>query len=239
MTVLRSFLDERVDDLKVHLSLAGALDRHLIESGPVPIGETSLTVRHLLTIKSGLVVHLYNLVEAVMSRIIKEVGDAVLATAPDTWSDETLREWLRLHTAHNHEGNEDSRLGVVHRAASMLLSRQPMPLGDTHFKKPSGTWCDVNISAFALRFNVPFRLRGNIARVMKGTPEYGDKSPLVFLAERRNAIAHGRKSFEEGAKDLSLQKIEDLVGITVEYMEHTVNAFQDFLDRKRYIAEAI
>lgn len=238
MTILRSFLEERVDDLNVHLSLAEALDRHLIESELVPIGETSLTVRHLLTVKSGLVVHIYNLVEAVMSRIIKEVGDAVLATTPETWSDDTLREWLRLHAAYNHEGNEDSRLVVVHRAASMLLSRQPMPVGDTHFKKPSGTWCDVNIAAFAQRFKVPFRLRGNIARVMQGTPEYGDKTPLVFLADRRNAIAHGRKSFEEGANDLSLQKIKDLARITVEYMEHTVNAFQEFLDKKRYIAEA-
>lgn len=234
MTTLRTALSERKEEFLVHMTLAHALDRRLFVGDPVSIGETALTVRHLSTIKSGLIVHLYNIVESVMTRTIQEVGQAVQVTPPSEWTTETLKEWLRFYAATGSDGNEDTRLDVVHKAALKLLTREPIQ--DLTFKKPSGTWSDKVIYTFSQRLKVEFRLVPEVARKMAKNSKYGDKTPLEFLADRRNAIAHGRRSFEDGARDLSLQDIQDLADITIEYMELAVDAFQGFVDNKHFAA---
>ncbi|QJD59987.1 hypothetical protein HG264_14325 [Pseudomonas sp. gcc21] len=234
MTTLHAALAERKEEFSVHMSLAHALDRQLFVGGPTSIGETALTARHLSTVKSGLIVHLYNIVESVMTRTIQEVGKAVQVTPPSEWTTATLKEWLRFYAATGSDGNEDTRLDVVHKAALKLLTREPIQ--DLVFKKPSGTWSDKVIYTFSQRLKVEFRLEPEIARKMAKNSKYGDKTPLGFLADRRNAIAHGRRSFEDGTRDLTLQDIQDLADITIEYIGLAVDAFQGFVDKKHFVA---
>ncbi|APC74331.1 MULTISPECIES: MAE_28990/MAE_18760 family HEPN-like nuclease [Pseudomonas] len=234
MTSLLTTLEERKDEFEIHFALAQALDLRLVEGSPVSIGETALNVRHLRTVKSGLIVHLYNIVEAVMSRTMEEVGVAVKCIPPDSWSNNTLKEWLRFNASIGLDGNEDTRLDVVHKAALKLLRKEP--IDELAFKKPSGTWSDKVILQFSKRLDVKFRLTGDIARKIKQATKYGDKTPLEFLADRRNAIAHGRRSFEDGAGDLTLQDIRELSEITLSYMEFAIRAFQKFVDERSYMA---
>ena len=135
------------------------------------------------------------------------------------------------------DGNEESRLDVVHRAALKLLAKETIE--ELKFKKPSGTWSDKVIYTFSKRLNVQFPLTEDIAIKIRPNARYGDKSPLEFLAKRRNAIAHGRCSFEDGATDLTLQDIQDLAETTIEYMEFAVVAFQSFLDDRKFIADPV
>lgn len=237
MTTLRSTLSERKNEFYTHFALAQAMDQRLFEGDPMQIGDITLSVRHLMTIKSGLIVHLYNIVEAVMTCTIKEVGAAVQLIPPAEWSNDTLKEWLRFYATAGTDGNEESRLNVVHKAALKLLAKET--IRDLKFKKPSGTWSDKVIYTFSKRLNVQFILTGDIARKLRPNARYGDKSPMEFLAKRRNDIAHGRRSFENGATDLTLQDIQDLAEITIDYMELAVVAFQNFLNDRKFIAEPI
>lgn len=234
MTTLLTTLAERKDEFMSHLGLAQAMEERLLEGESVSIGETALTVRHLMTIKSGLMVHLYNIVEALMSRVIDEVGGAVKASPPDEWSINTLKEWLRFSASISLDGNEDSRLEVIHKAALKLLMVEPIE--QLRFKKPSGTWSDKVIFQFSKRLNVALNTPQELKIKIKKSAIYGDKTPLEFLADRRNAIAHGRKSFERGAVDLSLSDIKNLADVTIEYMEHVATSFQAFVDEKHYLA---
>lgn len=234
MTTLLTTLAERKDEFSSHLALAQAMEEHILEGDLVCIGDTAVTVRHLRTIKSGLIVHLYNIVEALMNRTMEEVGVAVKSFAPDTWSPDTLREWLRCNASISLDGNEESRLETVHGAALKLL--QIDPIHDLKFKKPSGTWSDKVIMTFSRRLNIRFDLTPEIAIKIQKSAKYGDKTPLEFLADRRNVIAHGRRSFEEGAGTLSLTDIQELADVTIEYMEHAIIAFQTFVNEKRYLA---
>lgn len=234
MTTLLMTLEERKDEFDFHLSLAKALDLRLFEGDPVSIGEVALNVRHLRTIKSGLIVHLYNVVEAVMTRTLEEVGGAVMNVSPGKWSNNTLKEWLRFNASFGLDGNEETRLDVVHNAALKLLQKEPIKV--LKFKKPSGSWSDKLILQFSNRLGVTFKLTGDIAVKIKVSAKYGDMTPLEFLAERRNAIAHGRRTFEDGADDMSLQDIQELSSITLSYMEMAIKAFQAFVDDKRYMA---
>ena len=237
MTTLLSTLSDRKNEFYGHLALAQAMDQRLFEGDPMQIGDITLSVRHLMTIKSGLIVHLYNIVEAVMTCTIEEVGAAVRLIPPAEWSNDTLKEWLRFNASTGIDGNEESRLNIVHKAALKLLAKETIE--DLKFKKPSGTWSDKVIYTFSKRLNVQFRLTGDIARNIKPNARYGDKSPLEFLANRRNAIAHGRRSFENGATDLTLKDIQDIAEVTIKYMELAVIAFQSFLNDRKFIADSV
>jgi hypothetical protein len=234
MTELRRSLAERRDEFDTHFTLEVALEDRIFAGEIVSIGETELSARHILTMKSGLIVHLYNIVEATMSRATEHVGNAVGAVPPRDWSVSALQEWLREYAVARIDGSEDQQLKTVYQVSRDLISVSP--LGAQRFKKPSGTWTDKLIATFAKRLGVEFVLPVEMWRRIARKPEYRDKSPLEFLAERRNALAHGRRSFEEGARDLTLDGIRELADVTLDYLELAAGAFEAYVDRKRYLA---
>jgi len=233
MTTLRRMLVDRREEYDSHFALAEALQDRIFGGDDVSLGEITLSARHLMTMQSGLVVHLYNIVEATMTRATEMVGAAVGASSPRAWSQSALKEWLREYAVVRVDGAEDARLDMVHNASLLLLAEDPP--GPQKLKKPSGTWTDKLIVTFAKRLGVPFELPDEMWRRIAKHPRYGDETPLGFLAERRNAIAHGRRSFEDGCKDLTLQEIRELANTTLDYLELAADAFQSYVDRRQYL----
>ncbi|MEI8703504.1 MAE_28990/MAE_18760 family HEPN-like nuclease [Mesorhizobium sp. ISC15] len=233
MTAIRTSIDERREEFDTHYAVAVALEDRIFAGADVSIGETKLSSRHLLTMKSGLIVHLYNIVEATMFRATELVGSAVGTVPPRRWSENALREWLREYAVARVDGGEDSRLTTVHNISLRLLG--DAALGPQQLKKPSGTWTDKHIAIFAERLGVEFRLSEAMWRRIAPRPEFRDKSPLEFLADRRNALAHGRRSFEEGANDLTLTQIREIADVTLDYVDEAAAAFQSYVDRSHYL----
>lgn len=220
----------------MHLALAQALQDRLHAGDELSLGSTILSARHLLTIKSGLIVHLYNIEEATMSAVIDLLGDAVGSASPSSWAPDALREWLREHAVARVDGAEENRLKTVHAMSLQLLTHAP--LGPQRLKKPTGTWSDKKISTFARRMGVEFTLERDMWVRIAADPKYGDKTPLEFLAERRNALAHGRRSFEDGAADLTLTTIQELADVTLDYLFQAADAFQRYVNEQKFLAVA-
>ena len=86
--------------------------------------------------------------------------------------------------------------------------------------------------------NVQFTMPGEMWQRISASPTYGDKTPLQFLALRRNAIAHGRRSFEEGANDLQLGDIRELADVVLDYMGYAADAFQAHVDSSAHLTPA-
>ncbi len=235
MTTLRTDLDTRREEFDAHFALAEALeDRMMFDAS---LGNVSLSARHINTIKSGLIVHLYNIEEAIMSQALHFLGGALGAADPRSWTEYSLREWLRESVVSRiAEGSEDGRLATVYEKSNLLLST-PI-LGPQSLKKPSGTWDDKGIATFSRRMNVTFTMPPEMWNRIAATPEYGDKTPLQFLADRRNAIAHGRRSFEDGASDLGLSDIRKLADVTLDYMSYAVDAFQAHIENDAHLVAA-
>jgi hypothetical protein len=232
MTKLQTDLETRRDEFEAHFALARALeDRMMLDSS---LGSVSLSARHINAIKSGLLVHLYNVEEAIMTQIMKFLGVALGESDPRRWTEQSLREWLRASiVSRTLEGNEDGRLDTVYNSSNRLLTQSI--LGPQELRKPSGTWDDKAIRKFASRMNVNFILPEEMRRRIAESVEYGDKTPLQFLADRRNAIAHGRRSFEDGASDLSLNRIRELACTTLDYMEFVVDAFHAHVENNAHL----
>jgi hypothetical protein len=233
--MLQSSLSERREEFDNHFALAQALQDRLF-AGEVSIGEAELSSRHILTIKSGLLVHLYNIVEATMTSVGDLIGDAVGATAPKEWTDNALREWLREAVVSRDEGGEENRLKTIHSASKLLL--EDRPLGAQKVKKPPGSWSDKVIAKFAQRLGVEFKLPDTMWRRIASRAEFRDASPLEFLADRRNAIAHGRRSFESGANDLTLDAIRELADVTLDYLILAIDAFEKYVGDNQHLVNA-
>lgn len=237
MTTLRASLDSRREEFDAHFSLAKALEDRMVLELDAPIGPVNLSARHINTIKSGLIVHLYNIEEAIMSQALQYLGSALGSSDPRRWTEFSLREWLRESIVSRiAESNEDGRLETVYRSSASLLS--DVMLGPQNLKKPSGTWDDKGIATFAKRMNVTFNMPPQMWQRIAASPAYGEKTPMQFLAERRNAIAHGRRSFEDGASDLRLADIRILADIILDYMGHAADAFQNHVDTEAHLLPA-
>lgn len=232
MTTLRADLETRREEFDSHFALAVALeDRMMLDAS---LGDVSLSARHINTLKSGLIVHLYNIEEAIMSQALQFLGGALGAADPRSWTEHSLREWLRESVVSRiSEGSEDGRLTTVYEKSNLLLST-PI-LGPQSLKKPSGTWDDKGIATFARRMNVTFDMPPEMWSRIASTAKYGDKTPLQFLADRRNAIAHGRLSFEGGASSLGLSDIRELADVTLDYMSFAVDAFQTHIENDAHL----
>jgi len=234
MTALRTALDVRREEFDAHFALAKALEDRMMLEDNSPLGDVSLSSRHINTLKSGILVHLYNIEEAIMSQALQFLGSALGSSEPRRWNEHSLREWLRESVVSRiAESNESSRLDTVFERSNQLLAATL--LGPQTLKKPSGTWDDKAIAMFMRRMNVAFHMPPAMWRRIAAAPLYGDETPLQFLAKRRNMIAHGRRSFEEGASDLQLADIRNLSGVVLDYMAYVADAFQSHIDTRSHL----
>jgi hypothetical protein len=234
MTTLRAALEIRREEFDAHFELTKALeDRMMLDDGGV-VGSVNLSVRHVNTLKSGLVVHLYNILEAIMSQGLTALGVAIGSVDPRRWTEHSLREWLReAIVSRTSEGSEDGRLTTVFQTSSLLLSETI--LGPQKLKKPSGTWDDKVIALFMQRMSIATNMPPDMWQRIAASPKYGDRTPIQFLAQRRNAIAHGRRSFEDGANDLDLEDIRELADVTLDYIGYTDESFTQHIDAEAYL----
>ena len=208
----------------------------VLEAG-ADLGGLILSARHINTIKSGLLIHLYNIEEALLTQGLHFLGGAIGAAEPRQWTGDSLREWLREAVVSKlGEGGEEGRLKTVFQTSTLLLTVPTM--GPQNLKKPSGTWDDKAIALFMKRVNMKCDMPPEMWVRIKAAPKYGDMSPLQFLAERRNAIAHGRRSFEEGANDLQLSDIRTLADTVLDYLKYVAEAFQGHVDTNAHLIPA-
>ena len=233
MTALLSMLRDRAEEFDTHHTLAVSIEDKIFGGEDVSIGSTQLSVRHLLTMKSGLIVHLYNVVEAVMSQATKMVGSAFGTVPPRTWSENARREWLREHGVARIDGGADARLKKIEVFSINLLTDGP--LGPQVIKKPPGSWTDKTIGIFAIRLGVNLEISPELYSKMAKKDYFGEKSPLAFLADRRNDLAHGLRSFEDGGTNLTLPQIREIADVALEFLELVVIAFQAYVDQKRFV----
>jgi hypothetical protein len=232
MTPLRQSLLERREQFDTHFTLAYALESRILEGQAVSIGETEVSVRHIMTLKSGLVVHLYNVVEATMTGAMEAIGRAIVSVPPTQWTESALKEWLRKHAAIASDGGEEGRLRIAHTAARHLLGTVSPEARS--LKKPSGTWSDELVFTFARRLGIQVQLPAEMHRRLRKRSDLRDMTPLGFVADRRNAIAHGRRPFEDGAKDMTLALIRELADVTLDFLNHVVDAFDDYVSKQQY-----
>jgi len=232
MNEVLSYLNERVEEFHSHLSIAQMLELRIDEG--IVDGNIRVEVRHVNTVKSGLLIHLYNIVEAVTSRTLKEVGEAVVTEKPNLWTENLLSEWVRSEVWNGEDRIGDQAMKRLTQVSSNLASGELLQA--FRIKGEPGSWNDEAIKKVAVRLGCSLSLSSEVSRAAYERKYRNDNTALQYLASKRNAIAHGSSTFEEGANDLSIQELEELSDRILPYLKAVTESYQNFLVNKKYLA---
>jgi hypothetical protein len=226
------YFEERESEFGRHMSVARLLEARVDD---VVAGEdVQVEVRHINTLKSGLLIHLYNIVEAVTTRTMRVVGQTVVTERPKLWTEAMLKEWVR---AAIWDGEERIGEGAVTRLAhigGVLASGESLEA--FMIKGEPGSWDDTAIKKVAQRLGCPLVLSGAIKQAAFEPAYLNEMTAMRYLASRRNAIAHGAATFEEGARDHTLDEIAELANRVLPFLKAVAESYEAFLNAKGYLA---
>lgn len=231
MIEVLSYLDEREDEFARHLSIARMLEARVDELPEN--GDIHVEIRHINTIKSGLLIHLYNIVEAITTRTLTTVGQTVVTERPGRWTEPVLHEWVRSEFWGAEERIGDGALKRLTRVSGTLASGNS-PAAFVVKGEP-GSWDDKAIRKVAERLGCALTLSQETQRAAYETAYRNETTALGYLAGRRNAIAHGASTFEDGANDLTLVDLEGLAKRILPYLREVCQSYQAFLQNKSYL----
>ncbi|TNE51883.1 MAG: hypothetical protein EP341_07075, partial [Sphingomonadales bacterium] len=155
-----SYLSEREDEFSRHLSIARMLEARVDEIARED--DLHIEVRHVNTIKSGLLIHLYNIVEAITTRTLVEVGQTIVTEMPKHWTEFVLREWVRAEIWSGEERLGDKALKRLTQVSGVLASgNSPSAFV---VKGEPGSWNDKSIKKVAERLGCALVLSEEISR---------------------------------------------------------------------------
>ena len=233
---MREVLDyfaERESEFNRHLFVARLLEARVDEA--VGDDEAQVEVRHVNTLKSGLLIHLYNIVEAVTTRTMQVVGQTVVAEKPKLWTDALLKEWVR---AAIWDGEERIGEGAFTRLANISGA---LAAGDAleafKIKGEPGSWDDAAIKKLAKRLGCQLVLSRAIRHAAFEPAYLNEMTAMKYLASRRNAIAHGATTFEDGARGHTLDEIKELSRRVLPFLKAVAESYEAFLNTKVYLAQ--
>ncbi|MFT8720068.1 MAE_28990/MAE_18760 family HEPN-like nuclease [Acetobacter sp.] len=226
-----AYLVERESEFARHLSVARMLEARVNEV--VSADSIQIEVRHVNTLKSGLLIHLYNIVEAVATRTLTVVGRTVVMEQPKRWTESVLKEWVRAAI-----WNGDDRVGEGALARLTQVSGVLAAGGSPDafvVKGEPGSWDDEAIKKIAKRLGCPLVLTDEVKRAAYERVYRDETTALKYLARRRNDIAHGQSTFEEGAHDLTLDDLAGLANRVLPFLTAVTKSYEKFLSSKGYL----
>ena len=232
MNEVLSYLEERREEFNRHLKIARMLESRVDES--LDEGDEPIEIRHVNTLKSGLLIHLYNIVEAITTRTLETVGQTIVADRPANWKEKVLNEWVRAEIWSGEDRIGDGALKRLTELGATLASGNCPP--GFSIKGEPGSWNDKSIKKVASRLECEIFLSGEVRRGAYEPYYRNDTTALTYLANRRNAIAHGAITFEEGAYDLTLNEIDQLANRILPYLKEVSISYQNYLENKLYLA---
>lgn len=232
MREVLSYFDDRKAEFARHIAVARLLEMRVDEIVDEP--DSQVEVRHINTLKSGLLIHLYNIVEAVVTRTMVVVGKTVVAEAPKLWKDEVLKEWVRAVVWSGDERIGEGALARLTRVTGVLVSGQAPEA--FKIKGEPGSWNDKSIKEVTKRLGCRLILSPEVGRAAYEKVYLDETTALTYLARRRNAIAHGETTFEEGASGLTLDELSKLADRILPFLQAVLESYKAYLDNKQYLA---
>lgn len=238
MIDLRADFQERVAEVEAFLDLVTAIE-HSVQSG-IPIlgnpsgGTTIINPLQQRLLYAGVYLHLYNLVEATISRCIAAVEAAASSASRFQAGDlsaELREEWVRAmartHEILSMEHRLEAALSLCNHLVDMLPVKIKIAQG------AGGNWDDEEIFRFAKRLGIHLKLK--TASAVK-RPFRDDKGALQLIKHLRNKLAHGEMSFAECGEGLTAAQLIDLKDRTLNYLAEVIDCFEGFISRHEYLA---
>lgn len=237
MSALTNGFQERLAEVDAYLAFLSTMEEQARHGPPRLQGaEHPISAQQQRILYSSVYLQLYNLVESTMARCVEAVAEA--ATESNRWKPGDLsqmlrREWVRV-LAKTHED-----LTPDHRLASALLLCDhlvaSLPVANFAIEKGGGgNWDDEAIEAISKRLGCRLVVSEPVYSAVKRRFQ-DDLGPLALIKQLRNRLAHGSISFAQCAEDMTVARLIELKGKTVDYLREVIGCFSSYVDSFEYL----
>ncbi|MCK7678266.1 MAE_28990/MAE_18760 family HEPN-like nuclease [Corynebacterium sp. CCM 9186] len=241
---LYDLFSERKSEIDAYLDLLRSIDTES-KSGVPRLGAsrackqeddgTPITTVQVNILQSCLFLLLYNLVEAIVTRFLEEISNAI--DEADISASELnfpLREeWIRSFAkTEERDLNPKSRLDIAIALCEHILEQRRID----NFKitrSGGGNWDDQAIEKYLVRIGGIGLLPEEPKAKAKHNVRDNDGA-LVLVRKYRNALAHGRLSFADCSEDVYYNWLENLSCTVVDYVEGLVKCCGEFIEEKYF-----
>lgn len=236
---LETAFDERLAEVEAYLVFLEELEAASLTGAPKFDGAGQpLTQQQTEILKAGIFVQLYNLVEAMMTKVLEALAQASIAGGwlPAQLTKTFRQEWVKVVAQVNVEMNAESRLSYAVLLADQFVTAQP--LQPFKLKKGGGgNWEDAEIERMLANLGLRLVLAPTV-RVAVKRP-YRDKLGVLGLVKKlRNDLAHGSISFAECGQNETTVGLRDVANRTAMYMRTVVRAAERYIDRHEFLDPA-
>lgn len=231
MRTYNDLLNARKQEIQIHLALIAELnDAAIARHG---LGNLSrVESEHVEILKSGFLIHLYNVVEAVMDQILKEVVSSTVQHPPASWSDSLRTEWIRARAGVQRDLESDQRLS---RTKDLLDETIADKVGvDFRIAFP-GNWSNEEIVKLSQRLGCQLNISTKINTDACITPFQDNFPPMKYVRHKRNRLSHGNDTFGTGAIQLSPDDLWRLMGPVIDYMLEITTSYDNFLNSESFL----
>lgn len=233
MRAYEELLSGRAEEVESHLSLI----KELTEAAIARQGVANLQrveMEHVDVLKSGFLVHLYNVVEAVMTKILEEVTADVTRYPPAKWTSSVRTEWVRTRAGVERGIESQQRLSrTVKIVDEAIAGAVNVPFRVRY----EGNWSDSEITKVSERLGCALQVAPDVVQRACDERFQDDFAPMKYIRHKRNSLAHGNETFREGARQLSSRDLQRLRCTVVEYMESVSASFTSYLEAKSFLQE--
>jgi hypothetical protein len=189
------------------------------------LGE-KISNRNITILKANNIIILYNLIESTITNILIKIHDEIKSNM--TNYEELIPELQSLLFAYynllykNKNDIYESAKDIT-RFIQMIYGKIPFDLSYSEMTKYyslySGNIDKKRLYKIFLKYGIRINIDGN---------------ELDTIKNKRNALAHGKMSFEECGRDFTTQYIDHLNNATFRDMENILNCVKDYLQNKKY-----
>ena len=234
MRPYEELLSARSGEIRSHLSLISELNEAAISRhGIGNIGR--IETEHVEILKSGFLVHLYNVIEAVMDQILSEVANCTVGYPPGTWSEAVRTEWIRTRAGIERNVDVDKRL----RRTKKILEETITETLAVNFRISSwgGNWSNNEIVRVSRRLGCVLCIPEKVANLACNVPFQDDLAPMKYVRHKRNRLSHGEETFGSGADQLSPDDLGRLQEPVLKYMSAVTDSYNQFLDNEGFLSK--
>ena len=233
MRAHQELLSGRAEEVESHLTLIEELTEAAIARQGVA-NLQPVEMEHVDVLKSGFLVHLYNVVEAVMTKILEEVAADVRRYPPARWSRSVRTEWVRTRVGVERGIESDRRL----KRTVKIVDEAIAGAVNVEFRvRYEGNWSDSEITKVSERLGCALQVAPDVVQRACDERFQDDFAPMKYIRHKRNLLTHGNETFREGARQLSSRDLQRLRRAIVEYMESVSASFTSYLEAKSFLQE--
>ena len=233
MRSYEELLSGRAAEIESHLSLIEELTAAAIARRGI-VNLQRVEMEHVDVLKSGFLVHLYNVVESVMTKILEEVAADVIRYPPAKWSSSVRTEWVRTRAGVERGIESHRRLS---RTVKLVDEAIEGAVNVAFHVTYEGTWSDREITKVSERLGCSLQVSPDVVRRACEERFQDDLAPMKYIRHKRNSLAHGNETFREGARQLGSSDLQRLRRTVVEYMESVSMSFTRYLEGKSFLQE--